>query len=394
MAPIRIALIGLSASSTTSWAAEAHLPYLLSARGKQHYTIVALLNSSQQAAEAARSTFALSPDVKTYGDPDALAKNPDVDLVVVSTRVDTHVSVVEPSLRAGKAAYVEWPLAENYERAAALAKHLHHGPAYGMVGLQGRVSPVILKVKEVIKSGRIGKVFSSDVRAFGSLARRDGLREGFEYFADRKVGGNPITIAYAHMIDFVHEVLGEFESFQTRMQIQRPELLQIKSDGPSSETLKTDVPDFLAVHGKLAQTEGKAELAGNASLAVTFRSGPAFEDTPAFIWSINCEKGEMLITSPSGPYLQGGSYREPVTIQLHDHATDEVVEIHWDWQEWQKALPVRARIRAEVYERFASWWESGKGGFGADAWWPTLKDAVVRHAELKEMFEQFDAQGR
>lgn len=70
MAPIRIALIGLSASSTTSWAAEAHLPYLLSARGKQHYTIVALLNSSQQVAEAARSTFALSPDVKTYGDPE------------------------------------------------------------------------------------------------------------------------------------------------------------------------------------------------------------------------------------------------------------------------------------------------------------------------------------
>lgn len=88
-----------------------------------------------------------------------------------------------------------------------------------MVGLQGRVSPVILKVKKVIKSGRIGKVFSSDVRAFGNLARRDGLREGFEYFADRKVGGNPITIAYAHMIDFVHEVLGEFESFQIRMQI-------------------------------------------------------------------------------------------------------------------------------------------------------------------------------
>lgn len=394
MAPIRIALVGLSASSTSSWAAEAHLPYLLSARGKQHYTIVALLNSSQQAAEAARSTFNLSPDVKTYGDPDALAMDSDVDLVVVSTRVDTHATVVEPSLRAGKAAYVEWPLAENYERAASMAKQLRNSPASGIVGLQGRVSPVVLKIKELLRSGRIGKVFSSDVRAYGNLARRDGLREGFEYFADRKVGGNPITIAYAHTIDFVHEVLGEFEGFQSRMQIQRPELLRIKSDGPSDETLKPDVPDFLAVHGKLEQADGRAELADNASLAVTFRSGPAFKNTPAFTWSINGEKGEILITSPSGPYLQGSSYREPVTVQLHDHAKDEVVEIPWDWEEWQKALPVRARMGAEVYERFAAWWESGKGEVESGARWPTLEDAMVRHAELRVMFEQFDARDR
>jgi len=394
MAPIRIALVGLSASSTTSWAADAHLPYLLSARGKQRYIIVALLNSSQQAAEAARSTFNLPQEVKTYGNPDALAEDPDVDLVVVSTRVDTHFDVIEPSLKAGKAAYVEWPLAENCERATALARELRHGPSYGIVGLQGRVSPVVLKVKELLSSHRIGKVLNSDMRAFGNFARRDGLRQGFEYFADRKVGGNPITIAYAHMIDYVHEVLGEFENFHTRMQIQRPELLRIKADGASDETLKTDVPDFVAVHGKLAQGEGKAELTDNATLAVTFRSGPSFEGTPAFTWSINGEKAEILITSPSGPYLQAGSYREPVTIQVHEFATDAVEEISWDWQKWQKELPVYARIGAEVYERYAAWWKVGKGKIDEQMRWPTLEDAVVRHAELREMFEQFDARSR
>lgn len=392
MAPIRIALVGLSASSTTSWAAEAHLPYLLSERGKQHYTIVALLNSSQQAAEAARSTFKLSPDVKTHCDPEALAADPDVDLVVVSTRVDTHAAVIEPSLQAGKAAYVEWPLAENCERAATLAKQLQHGRTRGIVGLQGRVSPVVLKIKELLTSGRIGKVLSSDVRAFGNLARREGLRQGFEYFADRKVGGNPITIAYAHMVDFVHEVLGEFDSFQTRMQIQRPKLLRIKGDGSVEETLTNSVPDFAAVHGELAQGKDKAELADHATLAVTFRSGPAFKGTPAFTWSINGEVGEILITSPSGPYLQGGSYREPVIIQVHDFATDEVEDVPWDWQEWQQDLPVRARIGAEVYERYAAWWEGGKGDIKEGKRWPTLDDAVLRHVELSEMFDQFDAQ--
>lgn len=68
MAPIRVALIGLSSSAKTSWAAQAHLPYLLSPKGKSHYKIVALLNSSVQAAEAAREYFGLPTDVKAYGD--------------------------------------------------------------------------------------------------------------------------------------------------------------------------------------------------------------------------------------------------------------------------------------------------------------------------------------
>ena len=85
MAPIRVALVGLSASAKVTWAADAHLPYLLSARGKQHYELVALLNSSVQAADSAKATFGLSPNGKAYGDPAKLAANQDIDLVVVNT---------------------------------------------------------------------------------------------------------------------------------------------------------------------------------------------------------------------------------------------------------------------------------------------------------------------
>jgi hypothetical protein len=60
MAPIRVALVGLSASTKVTWTADAHLPYLLSSRGKQHYELVALLNSSVEAAESAKATFGLT----------------------------------------------------------------------------------------------------------------------------------------------------------------------------------------------------------------------------------------------------------------------------------------------------------------------------------------------
>ena len=65
MSPIRVGLIGLSASAKTSWAANAHLPYLMSSQSK--YTITALCNSSIVAAKAAIEAFDLPASTKAYG---------------------------------------------------------------------------------------------------------------------------------------------------------------------------------------------------------------------------------------------------------------------------------------------------------------------------------------
>ena len=78
MAPIRVGIIGLSSKATTSWASRAHLPYLLASNGK--YEIKALCNSSVDAAEAAINSYKLPSSTKAYGDPQALANDPDVRL--------------------------------------------------------------------------------------------------------------------------------------------------------------------------------------------------------------------------------------------------------------------------------------------------------------------------
>ena len=390
MAPIRVALIGLSASAKVNWAEQGHLPYLLSARGKSHYELVALLNSSVKAAEAARTHYNLPATVKTYGSPDDLARDPDVDLVVCNTRVDTHISTTAPSLRAGKAVYIEWPLAENYAAAQSLTENKRIDAS--IIGLQGRVSPIALKLKEVLKSGRIGRVLSSEVRAYANLGRRDSVSESVSYFAQRSVGGNHVTIALAHTIDYVHDVLGEFDGFQSRMQIQRPALRIRDRDGVTTDqVIRSDVPDHVVIHGKIAK--GKVDIAEDATLSVTFRSGQQFKGTPGFVWSINGEKGEIMVTA-NGAYIHSDSYKDPIDIKFHDHATDEVVPIEWDWQEWQKELPRRSRIVAELYERYAQWWESGApaGELPWEKEWPRLHDAVERMKQFDELFRQYDAQ--
>jgi predicted dehydrogenase len=389
MPPIRVALVGLSSSAKVTWAFDAHLPYLLSPHGKKHYKLVALLNSSVPAAELAIKTFSLPHNITAYGDPESLAADPDIDLVVINTRVDVHYAIALPSIRAGKAVFVEWPLTHDLTSAVALMSNLQSS-RNSIVGLQGRVMPLTLRLKHLLASNIIGKVLSSEVRAFGNLSRRDGVSSSLEYFADRKVGGHPINIHFGHMIDYVHEVLGEWEEggFHTQMQIQRPELKIFGSKEGGSGRTKSDVPDLLSAHGKLKTNKGV--VVPGATLTAYFRLGQPFKGEPGLVWSIAGEEGELRITAP-GPYLMSGdSYDGLVIIEHHDHTSDEVKELAWDWAEWQKDLPLRARSTAEVYERYAEWVESGKGDVAKEKEWPTLEDGVKLMREFDGMYKQYD----
>lgn len=199
MAPIRIGIIGLSSSAITSWASSAHLPYLLSPRGRSKYSIVALCNSNIEAAKNSISTYGLdATKTRAYGDPSALAADPDVDLVVCCTRVDTHYVLIKPSIEAGKAAFVEWPLTHDVKLSRDLAALSTQKGSKTMVGLQGRLAPVALKIKELLLGGSLGKVLSSEVRAFGGTIDRESLTSGLRYFMDLKVGGNLVMIGFAH----------------------------------------------------------------------------------------------------------------------------------------------------------------------------------------------------
>lgn len=136
MTPIRVAIIGLSANATTDWAQRAHLPYLLSPRGRERFQIFALCNSSVAAAEKSIKVFHLPPATRAYGSPEDLAADPDVQLVVCATRVDKHYDTSMPSVKAGKDVFIEWPLAENAVRTDELLKAAEKACGQTIVGLQ------------------------------------------------------------------------------------------------------------------------------------------------------------------------------------------------------------------------------------------------------------------
>ncbi|KAF2416129.1 oxidoreductase [Tothia fuscella] len=370
---IRVGIIGLSAAATgTGWAASAHLPYLLKS---PHYTISALCNSSVEAAQKAIAAYNLPSSTKAYGDPESLANDPDIDLVVANTRVDRHALVLLPSLKKGKDVFCEWPMDRNLDVAKEMLEAAKEGGGKAFLGLQGRQSPAVRKIKELIDGGRIGKVLSS---TWMGVAGNGGGEEGLavEYFVDRKIGGNTFTIAFMHSLDYVLHTLGDIDQYSTILGNQRPQTKIVdRSTNTLVKTVKKDTPDQMLL---------QAQLTSRTVLSYHLRGGKTFPSSPQFLWRIYGEKGEIEITA-SGALLNAGYDDEK--ILLHDQHTGEVEAIEVQKDEWDE-LPRQGRNIARLYEEFR------KGNAGANV--VGFEEAVGRHEIIEDMYKAWDngTQGR
>ncbi|XP_014562073.1 hypothetical protein COCVIDRAFT_22042 [Bipolaris victoriae FI3] len=357
--PVRAALIGLSSSGTTSWATNAHLPVLKTPAGRSKIAITALLNSSVDAAKAAIQKHEFPATTKAYGGPEDLAADPDIDFVICNTRVDKHREVIMPSIKAGKDVYVEWPIASNKDHIQEIVEAARQSGS--RVAVDGG-------------KGELGKILSSSVQAFGGVPFRDMMPPGLIYFTDKEIGGNSITIGVGHILDSILTVLGPLSpsSIHSKSQIQRPNL-----GVPDTETQKvtrhitSNVPDLLSLHATLTPS---AQTAPNATLAFLFRNGPAFPSDPALTWSINCEKGEIKLVSPTSPFFQFSDNDAAVKIQVHDFASGEVRDVGCEWSKEQMEVPILARDVMGCLLAFVEGREEGDG-------WVGLEDAA-RFAEV------------
>lgn len=140
-----------------SWASRSHLGYLSQT---PHYKITALQNSSKASADAAAKEYSLD-NVATYDNPAAIASDPNVDIIAVSVNVPEHYGLIRPALEAGKDVFSEWPLARNGAEAEELVQLARKKGVRTLIGLQARQNPSIVKAKEIVASGALGKILGS-----------------------------------------------------------------------------------------------------------------------------------------------------------------------------------------------------------------------------------------
>ncbi|RHZ46496.1 uncharacterized protein CDV56_103032 [Aspergillus thermomutatus] len=369
MPTIRVGLIGLSGATDyegTAWAPNAHLPYL---QRSEYFTITALLNSSVESARAAIKKYSLPTDTKAYGNPQDLANDPDIDLVVCVVRVDRHFQTVRPSLEAGKTVFVEWPLDRNLDVAKEMAALAAAHNAKTIVGLQASYAPVIRKLRQLVDEGVIGRVMSSTL--LGSCGNDVASEsKNVRYFLDRTVGGSPMSIHVGHTLETVTSVLGEFKAFTSSCAISRPELdLVDYADGGKvvEQSVRNTVPDQILMHGTTEKSD--------AFVSINLYAGKEMPGLPRLDWRIQGEKGWLRVTSPM-LFLNVGT---PETkLELYRTESGQVEEVQVDEDEWD-SLPIPAQNIARLYEAYR------KG-----EWYPTFDWALRRHELIDGMWKRFD----
>jgi predicted dehydrogenase len=102
------------------------------------------------------------PAVAVGADFDEALRNPDVHAVAIATPVHTHYELAKRAINAGKHVLVEKPLTSRVDHAEELVALAEKKGVVLMVDHVFVYSPPVLKMKELVAQGRLGKLFFID----------------------------------------------------------------------------------------------------------------------------------------------------------------------------------------------------------------------------------------
>jgi len=125
---------------------------------------------------------------------DVLA-DPNVELVVVATRSHEHATMAVAALRAGKHVLVEKPMALNLRETDRMLAAARRARGKLFVRHNRRFDPPFLQALEVVRSGKLGRIFSIQLRQ-GTFARRS------DWQTLKKFGGGQLLNWGPHLIDW------------------------------------------------------------------------------------------------------------------------------------------------------------------------------------------------
>ncbi|MBQ2721585.1 MAG: Gfo/Idh/MocA family oxidoreductase, partial [Opitutales bacterium] len=131
---------------------------------------------------------------------DDIFADADTNLVFITTRHDTHSTLVEDALKVGKNVFVEKPLAITEEQLSSLEECVKNSSGKVMVGFNRRFSPHAKLIKEYFAKRAKPLVMMYRVNA-GEIARD-------VWVQDPNVGGGRIIGEGCHFVDFMSYICG------------------------------------------------------------------------------------------------------------------------------------------------------------------------------------------
>lgn len=214
---IRIGLLGYGAMGRThAWCVH-NLPYYyrdlpFSAK------IAGVCTTTQEKSETVANEFGF--DIACC-DESVLINDPSIDVIDICTPNIFHYETAKRALAAGKHIYCEKPLCVTAKEASEIASLAKESGKICTVVFNNRHCAPILRAKELIDEGRLGRILSFSIEYLHNSCLDANRPAGWKQNAD-VCGGGVLFDLGSHAIDLIYLLCGEFASVQGCSQIAFP----------------------------------------------------------------------------------------------------------------------------------------------------------------------------
>ena len=157
--------------------------------------------------------FAEKYGVAVYPDFDAVLASPEIDVVCICTPNGTHEELAIKALMAGKNVVLEKPMAITTEGCDRIIDALSKSNAKITVISQLRTSPDIIRARELVRSGELGKIILANLEM--RYYRFPEYYRGSWRGTKKMDGGGALMNQGIHGVDLLQYIVGPIKSIQS-----------------------------------------------------------------------------------------------------------------------------------------------------------------------------------
>lgn len=223
---------------------------------------------------------------------DDILNDPDIDIVYISTPPSSHCELTLKVAAAGKAVYVEKPMANSIEECNLMIGACKKANVPLLVAYYRRRLEGFLKVKEIVESGKIGDIRFVNIEMYKSPVPADfDLENNWRVFPEIAGGGYLQDVA-SHQLDFLDYLFGKI----------------------------TEVKGIAKNQGKLYPAD---DIVSGSFL---FENGVVGTGLWCFTTDKSSEKELTTIVGSKGQ-LSYNSFGNPMKIEITTSAGKEIIEV-------------------------------------------------------------------
>lgn len=302
---------------SANWGALAHLPAWRSLPGVE---VVGICTSRRETAEAAARRYQVD---RPFWDAEAMAVDPDIDLIDCGTRPSYRQGMVLAALRHGKHVYNGIPFARSWHAAHELWRAWQASEAVGVVDAFAQWLPQHQRIKALFDAGRLGGLFGGSCTFNLSLFNRPQPHFPWNWFGQAGQGVSALRNLGSHALHTLLFLFGAVEEV-----VACDEQLLHEWRFPDGSTLAPETNDF-----------ANALLRFRRGGLIALQVGWSVALTPGWRLEAFGSEGRVLTQAPTFPTvrdtqlhvgtLDGGQGMQRIELSQNS-GTSARVGLAWD----------------------------------------------------------------